>query len=195
MHSAGFAPLIYLKSRLIPVAALDIEDWDDAMKAVGMGVSAKFDAHCNRTFAFANVPGDEFAGDSIAVTVRRYPVIAISAIELDEVEISPDYRLAKNSGLVEFLGSAGTHHQTLTINYEGGYWLDPQDGTPVPTGKTALPADVLESYVAQCQAEIEGRGIFHALGLRKADSTPQPVTGLIDSVKEALNHYRRFSGA
>lgn len=193
MHSAGFANLSYLKSRLMPASALDIEEWDAAINAVGMGVTRKFEQYCNRSFELATTPADEFAGDSIAVTLRRYPVIAITAIALDGATVEPDYRLSKSSGLIEFQRSPGTHRQTLSITYHGGYWFP--NGGALPSGATAIPDDILESYVAQCQAEIEGRGIFHALGLRKADSNPQPVTGLIDSVKEALSPYRRFSGA
>lgn len=193
MHSAGFANLSYLKSRLMPASALDIEEWDAAIDAVGMGVTLKFEQYCNRSFELASIPADTFAANSITVTLRRYPVMEINSIEIDDVELDVDFRLRKKSGVIEFLTPPGSENQEMAISYQGGFWFP--SVAAMPSGATALPADLLESYVAQCQAEIEGRGIFHALGLRKADSTPQPVTGLIDSVKEALNPYRRFSGA
>lgn len=196
MHTAGFTPLAYLKSRLLPEAALDITEWDHAMMAVGMGVAAKFEAFCNRSFEH-RAAEDEFAGDSLALSLSRYPVLDITAIYLDGAEIEPAYRLAKLAGLIEITFRQGRPRQTLRVAYEGGYWLDPRDGTVVPDGLTALPSDVLESYVAQCQAECEGRGMFHALGLRDRETkaAATPVMGLMEAVQSSLLPHRRFAGA
>jgi hypothetical protein len=203
MLSAGFATVTYLKSRLLPVAATEDDEWDAPIAALGKSVAGKFDRHCNRGFARTVDAVDSFEARASAWVLTRYPVEEISAVAIQAAgqpdEDVADYlwRIFNKSGLLEADTLLGTARETLQVTYTGGYWLDPRDGTAMPAAATPLPDDVLEAWVVQCQHEAESRGLFEAVSLRSQEQDNTPKTAgltLLPDVVEVLRPYRRFAG-
>jgi hypothetical protein len=203
MLSAGFTTTTYLKSRLLPSAAAGDTDWDDAVAALGKGVAAKFDRHCNRGFERVVGQLDVFSARASAWTLSRYPVETVTLVRtrdtLDAYSAitAGDWWIDKTAGLLETRSTAGTPYEKLVVTYTGGYWLDPRDGTTLPSGATALPDDVLEAWVLQCQHEAESRGLFGSVSFRSQKDAASPKTtasGLLESTAEALRPHRRFAG-
>ena len=203
MLSAGFSTVTWLKSRLLPTAATDDTDHDDTIAALGRSVAGQFDRFCGRDFARAAGATDTFNARATAWVLTRYPVEEIASvvvrapgggsIELDAGE----WQIDEVSGVLETVSIAGSRLDKIVITYTGGYWPDPRDGTVMPAEANALPADVLEAWVAQCQHEAESRGLFNAVSLRAQKDESEPRTaalGLLDHVAEILNPHRRFGG-
>ncbi|WP_193214935.1 hypothetical protein [Luteolibacter marinus] len=202
MLTAGFATIVYLKSRLLPDAAAGEAEWDDEVAALGKSVAGKFDRHCNRDFARSTAAVDTFKARASAWVLRRYPVESLDTVEVIDPDgtateqVIDEWQLDESSGLLESDTLAGSLRQKLRITYTGGYWLDPRDGTAMPAEANALPDDVLEAWVAQCQHEAESRGLFSAVSFRsQSDDGPRTTgLGLLDDVAYVLRSYRRFSG-
>jgi hypothetical protein len=203
MLTAGFATITYLKSRLMPDAATEDTEWDVALGALGRGVAGKFDKHCARCFARDTAAVDKFTANGSGWVLTHFPVEAIDTVEVvdadgtSEVLANDSWTLDEKSGLLETFTIAGSRRQQLRITYAAGYWLDPRDGTAMPDGAIALPDDVLEAWVLQCQHEAESRGLFGAVSFRKQKDESAPKTvdvGMLEGVVEALRGYRRFGG-
>lgn len=199
MLNAGLSTLVYLKSRLLPEAGVDETQWDTALGKLGESVARRFELHCNRLFGRVIAAADLYSARSLAVCLKCYPVESITSVQLRDADgnlssAGSSYTLDEASGLLEFLTAPGTAAERLKITYNGGYWLDPMDATPLPTGATALPADLLELWIAEVQLQAEARGIFGAVALRKPDSKIKSAEGLSADTVDGLRGYRRFSG-
>ena len=203
MLSAGFATTTYLKSRLLPSAAAGDTDWDEAVAALGKSVAAKFDRHCNRGFERITGEVDIFAARATAWTLRRFPVETVTTVRTRGTDdaysaiAAGDWWIDKPAGLLETRSMAGTQYEKLVVTYTGGFWLDPRDGTTMPAGATALPDDLHEAWVLQCQHEAESRGLFGSVSFRAQKDAAAPKTtasGLLESTVETLRPFRRFSG-
>lgn len=193
--------LQYLKSRILPAASVEDTTWDDALLGLGAAVMRRMESHCARFFSRAVGAVDEFSAANKAFCLLHFPVETVTKIELKANSTTlatcdaNGYSWDPKSGLVEFLWVPGVSGQRLAITYTGGYWIDPLDGTAMPTGATALPDDLLETWVAEVQLQAEARGLFEAAGLRSPkDAAKAPRAGLSDSAIAALSPYRRFSG-
>lgn len=200
---AGYSNVAYLKSRLMPEAATDDTDHDADLAALGKSVAGKFDRFCGRGFTRQDAV-DQFSARASAWVLTRYPVEAIESVEvrkpdgsLEEIE-TDEWTIWENSGLLETRAIPSRDRlDQLVITYTGGYWLDPRDGTTKPAEANALPDELLEAWVLQCQHEAESRGLFGAKSFRKQKDEGAPKTatlGLLDGVIEVLNPYRRFGG-
>jgi hypothetical protein len=111
-------------------------------------------------------------------------------------ELGWDYTPDLRSGLVQFAAPPGGGTDRLVITYTGGFWLDPLDGSEMPSGATALPDDLLEAWVSEVQAQAEARSLFDAAGIRTAaaaDKAKKP-NGLSEDTIATLAPYRRFAG-
>lgn len=198
MLSAGYAPTSWLKQRLMPEASQEETEWDDKIVSIGLAVAARFEGWCNRSFDREVGAVDTFNACARTWTLRRYPVESISTIELvdpdgDSSELDlGDFRLMEKAGVVNLSHDAGHTMQRVRITYTGGFWLDPGDGTAQPAGTTAMPAELLDAWVAQVQHACAARGIFSdvAMGPPAVGSG----LGLLDEVKETLLPLRRFAG-
>lgn len=198
MLNAGLATLDYLKSRLLPEAGQDETQWDTALGMLGRAVAGQFERHCNRQLARLEVAVDEFSAWTLAVTASRYPLEEIESVEIRAADATTTeleaalYTADLAAGLIEFSTAPGTRRQRLLLTYTGGFWLD--DGDPQPAGSTALPDELLEAWVTECQAQAEARGLLEAIGLRAKDPARKPPEGLSPATIEILRGYRRFSG-
>lgn len=206
MLDAGWSTLEYLKSRLLPQEAEPDEpaewNWDAALQALGKAVANRLNRHCGRVFERGSVT-DEFEALASAWVTTRYPVETIDSLAVvapdSSTRILTGYRALMGAGVIELPSVAGGALDRLAITYTGGYWLDPLDGTELPDGATALPDDLLEAWVIQCQAQAETRGLLEAVAIRspRKGEEKELTAGiqLVTDVKQALEPYRRFGGA
>ena len=203
MLDAGLTTVLYLKSRILPEAGRARGDWDEALAKLGLSVAERLQQHCNRDFARQAGVVELYQARTLSTVVRRYPVESIGSISLrdangSERDCPTNYQLHATAGLIDWIVPPGARTQRLRITYTGGYWLDPWDETPMPSGATALPDDVLEAFVIQCQHLAEARGLFEAISLRRprdgAEAPRTETAGLLDDVTDVLRPYRRFAG-
>lgn len=199
MLDAGLGTLYTLKSRILPTGASDSYDWDASLSALGMAVAARMQSACNRLLARAESQADEFCAATTAITLSAYPVEGITSIKLRDTDgtltdFAGDYQLDQRSGLISFSTPPGSRGLRLVITYSGGYWL--ADGDSQPAGSTALPDDLHEAWIMQCQAWAEARNLFGTIslsGMESKQDKPSPVR-LTEDVTAILNSHRRFSG-
>jgi len=198
MLDAGFATLRNLKNRLLPDAQQQDFQWDAALCRLGLGVAARMNAYCNRVFQRVEGQTDEFNAAGYSVVLRAFPVEVINSVEIRTFTGALDdytggYQLDQRAGLMNFHRSPGNGTERIVIDYDGGFWLD--HGGAMPAGATALPDDVLEAYILQCQAWAEARRIFGEVALQSLNAKgerPSSLT-LASDVTAILEPYRRFS--
>ena len=199
MLNSGLGTLSYLKSRILPAGAGEILDWDETLTKLGLAVATKFQNHCNRVFDRTEDKVDEFNASATSIVLRAYPVEAITSVELRYFDGTTDdfgggWQLDQGAGLMLFQTHPGNPTERIVITYTGGYWLD--DGRTQPAGSAALPDDLLEAWVMQCQAWAEGRNLFGTVslsGMEAKPDKPSPIN-LTPEVDNILRPYRRFSG-
>jgi hypothetical protein len=201
MLNAGFTTLETLKSRLLPEAARIDTTYDSALSQLGLAIARRFETHCARKLDRLADAVDEFSAWTLSVVLRRYPVETITSVEIRGFTgaLEPcetDYSQDDACGLIEFHATPGTLQERLVITYNGGYWLDAEDGVAMPAGATPLPEDLLELWLAEVQLHAEARGTFEAVGLRaQKDADKAKLTnGLSENAVDGLRSYRRFSG-
>lgn len=201
MLNAGFTTLDTLKNRLLPEAARTDTEYDSALSDMGLSIAKRIENHCNRRFARNTAAVDEFSAWNLSITLRGYPVESITSIQIRDadgtlVDSEMDYSLDEACGLIDFHAVPGAKRQRLVVTYVGGFWLDPDDGTAMPSGAQALPYDLREIWLAEVQRIAEARGTFEAVGLRAHSDAAKTATinGLSQDTVAALSYYRRFSG-
>lgn len=196
MLDAGFSTLAYLKSRILPAAAEDVLDYDEAIQRLGLGVAGRFNAFCNRVFQRVTGQQDEFHARSTAIVLRAYPVETINSVQIRAFDGTLDthdagYQLDQLAGLILFQSAPGDATERIVIDYDGGYYL--ADGGTQPAGSTALPHDLLEAYVMQAQAWAEARNLFGTISLDKDRSATGSALQLSKEVAAMLEPHRRYS--
>jgi len=200
MLDAGFSTLDYLKSRILPDAGIEETQWDTALGKLGLSIAARMQAHTARRFERGTAHVDEFSAWNLSVTLKSYPVETIASVQIRETDgtlttqAASTYALDKGAGLLTFYTVPGTRLERIVVTYAGGFWLDPLTGATLPTGATALPDDLLETWISEIQIEAEARNLFGAIALRKDFNKSKTRSGLDESTVEALRPYRRFSG-
>lgn len=197
MLDAGFGTLEYLKTRILPAGAADATDFDEALQRLGLGVAGRFNAHCNRIFQRVEGQTDEFNARTTAIVLRAYPVETVNSVQIRSFtgtldDFTAGYQLDQRAGLMLFSATPGEADERIVIDYDGGYWLD--GGGAQPAGSTALPYDILEAWVMQCQAWAEARNLFGTISLDKDRAATGSALQISKEVMEVLEPYRRFSG-
>jgi hypothetical protein len=201
MLDAGLCTLAHLKSRILPEAARMDTEYDAALGKLGLAIAGRMEGHCARRFARLSGAVDEFSALTLSVCLRRQPLETISSIQIRTFTGVPedydgDYQLDPTAGLISFAAIPGHSTERIIVTYTGGYWLDDENGTAMPSGATPLPDDLLDTFVSEVQLHAETRGIFAAVGLRSGSEKDKArlINGLSDDTIEALRPYRRFSG-
>lgn len=204
--NAGFANLATLKAFVLPEALAAETTWDTRLASIGKGVAATIEGSCNRLLL--RTVGDIFIcpADRSFVVLPRFPVESIATIEAQYDQTSGYTTLAANtllnldkaSGVARFGATLGSQDSLLRITYTGGYWwdiLEPTDGgypTTQPSGSTALPNDLLEAWLLQCQKHFErSRGLSTA-GVKEGEKQFLPSSKLDDFTLAAIAAYVRF---
>lgn len=202
----GLGNLSTLKTYLLNAALQAQSTYDAAIIAIGKGVAAQFDKHCNRGLARLAGAIDEFTADRRHWYLNRYPVEVITTVqsktddttgwvtETDRILVS-----ALNTGFLHFGGMPAAWPARLRITYTGGYWYDTLEPTDLaypttqPTGTTALPADVRIAWLQQCSHIWASRDKL-GIGLGKAPDQEQTLAQveLLPQVTQLLASYRRY---
>lgn len=199
MLNAGFSTIRNLKSRILPEAARIDTTWDTALSKLGLAIAARMEGHCSRKLDRVVGAVDEFSAWNLSVVLKRYPVETVTSVQLRVYTgaletCATAYSQDAACGLLDFHTTPGNRTERLVITYTGGYWLD--DGTTMPVGATALPADLQELWMAEVQRHAEARGTFESVGLRpqKEADKAKLINGLSEETIDGLRPYRRFSG-
>lgn len=203
MLPAGFMSLASLKSRLLPAAAVEDTDWDTQIAALGRAMARRMESHANRVLGRVVGKTDRLSAEASGWTLAAFPVESITSATLvigsgtSTLIDASNYMLDPEAGILRTYGALGSKFDSILVVYTGGYWLDPEDGNTLPTGSTPMPEDILEAWVAECQAMAEDRELFRATGLRApakgiAGTRVRP-DGLLESTRQALAPYIRYS--
>lgn len=138
--------LASLKTWLLPESERSGTDWDSAIAAIGKGVALGLQRRCNRQFARAVADTYECSADRAHVVLPRYPVEAVTKIEIRRsvsegwVELT-DVIVQQNlsAGFLLFGSDLGAYDERVRITYTGGYWLDQSGSEPTwQQGSAAL---------------------------------------------------------
>jgi hypothetical protein len=204
----GLGTLGELKRFLISDADVAETTYDEAITAIGRGVAAMFDAHCNRTFKRGVGITEDFRGHTDLLLLARYPVESVASIGLQEVGESAFTTqtdiidtIGLNSGVLQFVAELGTKNSRVRVTYTGGFWYDnTDDGTgSQPSGATLLPADLKQAWLLQCQhiwTSRDIKGVVHTNANVPGFNSINTRLSLLDLapvVKETLQRYRRLA--
>ena len=214
--NTGLGNLADLQGWLLPAEYATDTGFAAQLAILGPGVAAMLESFCNRKLARASDDLYETNADRLVVVLPRYPVEAISKVEVRsnieegwQDQGDPDQLLFNRrdeAGIVDIGGWLGGRYQRLRFTYTGGYWfetLEPtDDGFPstMPDTATALPADLKFAWLQQCAEAWKVRaklGIAitaqpvdprtQAMLARSLDSLP-----LLPEVQAILRSYMRY---
>ena len=210
--NAGLSNLATLKAQLLAVSLQANTSYDAIIKAIGLGVAAQIDKHCNRILMRTVGQVDTLRSDRRHWYLRNYPVEAITALAKKDSEADGyvAFPLPPNGsslvqvmdlprGYINFISIQGYFFSQLQITYNGGFWwpmLDVGDaGYPdaQPAGSYALPADIQLAWFLQCQ---EVWRQIDKLGSQIAEN-PEAQTSvgriqLCDAARELLKGHIRY---
>jgi hypothetical protein len=201
MSLAGFRDLATLKARLMPADMGEGWEYDNDIRAIGLGVAAAFDAATGRTLRRTVGAVHECSAGHDAVVVGCYPIETITAATVDNgTEWSVLDLIAgkqPKAGIVLFHGCPGAAHETLRITVTGGYWcLDTEGGdTTCPVGATPIPDDLVQAWYLQCRAVCDTENVFRSKGAGAADRKGGPLMQDLDflpAVRRTLQLHTRL---
>jgi len=208
--NAGFGSLTVLKAQLLAEVLRADTAYDAALLAIGQGVVAKFENAADRKFARVVGYAEALPADRVNFLLERFPLESISTIELklDEAtgwvaQTITDFvrTIDLKNGLVILpdTADAGPYWGQVRFTYTGGYWFDEtEEGTDsLPSGATALPADLTLAWILQCRAvwsAIDKLGV-EIIKTGSAAAVAASVAGidLVPAVKDTLGDYARYS--
>jgi hypothetical protein len=202
--NAGLGNIKTLKAHLLAEALREDTAYDSQLLLIGLGTAAAFEGYCDRKFAWAEDDTFTCSADRTFVYLPRYPVTAITTVELKtaltwETQTGLIQSWNDYTGHVYWGGEAGPDYAQLRFTFTGGYWFDTtaDDSGVMPDDATALPSDLKLAWVMQCRQawqSVDKLGV----DILKTGSSSQFVTGslsnldLIPDVKNILDGYRRF---
>jgi len=196
--------LTILKSHLLPPALRSRTDFDTQLTLLGCGVLAGMEGFLNRKLVRLEDAVEKVNARCTVVSLSRFPIEAVPVIQLTTAgptgttSTITDYaRVNLDAGLVHFFIPPGAQHDTLTLTYTGGFWIDTsaeQDGE-LPAGATALEPDILTAWLLQMKAVTQAMNLFNTAAAGSKDNAPTDAASLDLSplVKDLLNDYRRFA--
>jgi len=199
---AGLGTLEELKGFALPSEFVSETDFDATVLDIGKGFAERFDAFCNRQLRRAVDDVYEADADTLFLSLPRYPVESISAIEVQSgygeswVALTPADAIARlntDSGVVDLAYQPGGSHARIRITYTGGYWHDKTGSDTQPAGSTALPDDIKLLWRAQCRYLWES--LDHT-GQTMSEGEPSKLGDfkLLPEVENGLvNKYRRYA--
>lgn len=202
--NAGLSNLRTLKRHLLAERLRPELTWDSEIAAIGLGVAASMERYCNRVFERA--AGITWSTSSLgrtAFVLPRYPIEAVTAVDLRtsysdawESQTLSDLILQvdESAGLVIFNEALGWNGSVVRFTFTGGYWWDTTEDSSgtLPSGATALPADLQHAWLLQC-AEVWSRRDNLGTGLVKAPSASAKLSeyDIIPAVAGVLRSYIR----
>lgn len=205
--TVGFATLAKLKLNCLPESLRARTTWDSTLTQIGLAVAAAIGNACNREFERSAAATFTRPADCSACAVPRYPLESITTAVVrrngsatDESVSDAIANIFPDSGVVEFNSVLGDFRDKLTLTYVGGYWWDDsaaQSGGSLPANATALPKDLEQAWMLQCQAIIERTRILKmgALEVNKEGEYAPGISKveLLPGVMELLRGYIRYA--
>ena len=205
--NAGFSNLAALKAQLLAPSLRLGTSHDAALLAIGRGVAGQFGGYCNRVFPRAEGVKEILAADAIQFCLERYPVEAVTTVELKLTETEgwvAQTNFIRNidnrAGIVFAVANAdvGPYYAQVRFTYTGGYWWDTSDEgeTPqsLPTGATPVPDELVLAWHLQCRAAwaaVDKLGVNVTTNDAAAAQTLSTLA-LLPEVKEILGDFVRY---
>lgn len=198
--NTGFGSLTQLKALVLPESLRAETTWDAQLTALGLGVVAMFERHCNRLFL--RTAGDVYYHDAAArvLSVPRYPIETVTTVALKlalETSYTTQADIVANTdlgaGLIHLTQILGGAQDQIKVTYTGGLWWDTTEdasGTQ-PAGSTAVHADLIQAWAQQVQHQIEAADL-----LKLGSAKDKPATSgmeMLPLVKNILRPHTRFS--
>jgi hypothetical protein len=194
--------LTTVKARL-GIQTEDVKD-DVLLTNFIVGVSARFENDCNRTFGFVLTATDEFQGDETELRLKYYPVASITQFDLKETEAEGwvlqdpsqfDYVIRRNH-IVSLDERLGEWKHVLRVTYSGGFIL-PDGTSPAPPGGITppnLPDDLQMACVEQVAYLYQNKSRLGLLAVSgEGGSISQFATlDLLPGVKAVVAKYERW---
>ena len=160
--NAGLSSLALLKGALLAAQLAEETTYDDAIALLGQGVAGHFERLTNRRFYRTVGDTHQVSAEKRYISLPRFPVETLTSIELRTGGagswIAQDLAglLAERddaAGLLEFQYSLGNVQGAVRVTWTGGWWWDTtEDASETqPVGSTALPAELRNAWVLQCQ--------------------------------------------
>lgn len=200
--NAGFSSLTKLKAQVLPPAMRSRTDFDDALTALGLGVAAMMARFCDRTFERATGATFRQSANNVVFTLPRYPLESVSSAVVTHADGTTDdvtadlARIDLPSGTVCFEDPPGRQLDVITFTFAGGFWWDTTEdasGT-LPSGATALPADVQLAFFVQMRAVCKAQDLFGTAAVDGDSKAPKrDALELMPAVQSILNPHRRFA--
>jgi hypothetical protein len=214
--NTGFSNLASLKAQILSPQLQSRTDWDARIQAIGLGVAAQFETYCNRKFMRTANDQQIISADRVEFSLKRYPLEAVSLIELKVTELDGWQTLDQAPwnvlqtidllpGIVRFPedDDVGPYYGQVRFTYTGGFWWPQLDiGDPgypdmQPTGSYSLPNDLLFAWHMQCRKVWEAIDKVGDKILTVGTNVRNPsevLAGLdlIPQVKTVLNSHIRY---
>jgi hypothetical protein len=196
--NAGLGNLKTLKTHLLAEALREDTAYDSQLLLIGLGTAAAFEGYCDRKFAWAEDDTFTCSADRTFVYLPRYPVTAITTVELKtaltwETQSNLIQSWNDYTGHVYWGGEAGPDYAQLRFTFTGGYWFDTtaDDSGVMPDDATALPSDLKLAWIMHCQRIWQNKD---KLGMQIIETGQKValVTEMSEDVKSILDGYRRF---
>ena len=205
--NAGFSNLATLKAHLLTAELRALTDFNTQITALGLGVAAQFEKYCNRKFMRSAGATMTFPADNDHVILDRYPVEAVTKVEIKEnstdgfvEEANAIENWDAASGWLTFGAPLSTNLAVGRVTFTGGYFWEQLESTDqgyptaVPAGSTAIPDDLKYAWLLQCKAAWDsqdrlGTGIAEKPGER----SKLGELDLLPAVKLTLAGYIRMA--
>ena len=196
----GLGTLTELKLWLLAEELRTETAWDAQIAAIGTGVALAFEKFCNRKFERVVGAQVDFSGDRVHFVLPRYPIEAVTAVELRE-SFTGSWTDASGymdqfsalSGLVCFAAEPGSRQSRVRITWTGGYWFDStEDFSGIkPAGAEQVPADLKLAWLQHCRTVW---GKFPKLGtpINITQSAALVTMNFSPEVSDTLLSYRRI---
>jgi hypothetical protein len=187
--NAGFSSLKELKAALLAEVLRDGVEYDDALTTIGLGVVVQFEKFCNRAFIRTVADTAKFSAARETIAIQSDYATGWVAESLGLIA-----NVNLMSGVVRFGGVLGTDLDQVRLTYTGGYfWNTNEDSTDaLPTGATALPADLKLAWIEQCKKIWE---VYDPLGTGLGKTATESLLTnleLLPTVKQTLTPHVRY---
>lgn len=204
--NAGLSNLNFLKTQLLAEAVRVSTKYDAALQLIGSGVAGQMERFCNRKFFRTENAQFTCSADRDHVFVDRYPIEAISKVELRtdrlagwEEQSNFVVNLDELTGKIYWGYDAAPHYGQLRFTFTGGFWFDitEENNGALPSGANALPDDLRFAWILQCRAvwqAIDKQGKDVAVTGSSSNFVTGTISGLelLPQVKEILLAHRRL---
>lgn len=203
--NAGLTNLDVLKQLLLPGTMSAESRFDLEIRMLGLGVAAMFETFCNRRLGYLENDTVVFSGDRPHYYLPRYPISAVSKIEMryfltdawNEITGQP-INVNYETGLVHFGYTLGRWPLQVRATWSGGYWyetLEPGDeGYPSaqPDGVLAMPDGLVAAFHLQCHHIWDQKD---KLGVNLVDKPKQSTVQSLEMspmVRQMIQPYVRY---